>query len=123
MREELAFVFVAVLAGCASPRRAGAYAPVDEKGIATRGVDTQDYQLVVETIVASMLKGGLQAEAGQKPVIELGAIFNRTPYNIQTRMLGERVTEANFTFNLTLTEVKTGLAVWADTKPIRKNIL
>ena len=29
-------------------------------------------------------------------------------------------TEANFKFNLTLTEISTGLAVWADTKSVRK---
>jgi len=191
----LSLVLAALLAGCASPPRTSVYAPADEEGIATRGVDSHDYQLVVEKMVASMLKNGLQTEAGQKPVIALGAVFNRTPYNVETRMLGELIrveilksglakfstatdfehkggesgdlykqlkfqnesghvdpatvkrygqltgadyilfgniysierrgggmTEANFTFNLTLTEVKTGLAVWADTKPIRKNL-
>jgi uncharacterized protein (TIGR02722 family) len=192
----LAFVLVALLAGCASPRRASVYVPATEEGIASRGVDSRDYQLVVEKMVASMVKSGLQTEGGAKPVIQLGAIFNRTPYNVETRMLGElirveilksgsarfstatdaehkggesgdlykqltfqnesgqvdpatakrygqlvgadyilfgniynierrggRVTEVNFTFNLTLTEVKTGLVVWADTKPIRKKII
>jgi len=33
-----------------------------------------------------------------------------------------RITEANFKFTLTLTEVKTGLVVWSDTQLIRKNI-
>ena len=39
-------------------------------------------------------------------------------YSIERRAGG--ATEANFKFNLTLTEVETGLAVWTDTKPIRK---
>lgn len=189
-------VLAFALVGCvAPPPRTSVYAPPDEEGIATTGVDLHDYQLVVEKMVASMLKNGLQTESGQKPVIALGAVFNHTPYNVETRMLGELVrveilksglakfstatdfehkggesgdlyrqlkyqnesghvdpatikhygqitgtdyilfgniydierrayglTEANFTFNLTLTEVKTGLVVWADTKPIRKNL-
>jgi hypothetical protein len=188
-------LLAAILAGCAAPPRTSVYAPANEEGISTGGVDSHDYQLVVETMVSSMLKNGLQAEGGQKPVIALGAIFNRTPYNVETRMLSELIrveilksglarfstatdvehkggesgdlykqlkfqnesgyvdpstvkrygqltgtdyilfgniysierrsggmTEANFTFNLTMTEVRTGLAVWADTKPIRKNL-
>lgn len=189
----LSSVLAVLLAGCVAPR--SVYVPTDEEGISTRGVDSHDYELVVEKMVASMLKNGMETEDGKKPVIVLGEIVNRTPYNVETRMLGElvrveilksglakfstatdyehrggesgdlykqlkfqnesghvdpatvqrygqivgadyilfgniynierhrhRVTEANYTFNLTLTEIKTGLAVWADTKPIRKNI-
>lgn len=181
------------LAGCTTPPNKSAYRPTDEEGIASKGVDLQDYQLVVEKMVTSMLKHGLQTETGQKPVISLGPIYNRTPYNIEVRMIGEDIrtevlksglakfstasdfqhkggesgdlykqlefqnesghvdvaiakkygkivgadyilfgniyslerskggtTEANFQFNLTLTEVKTGLAVWSDKKPVRK---
>ncbi|MFH0907650.1 MAG: penicillin-binding protein activator LpoB [bacterium] len=181
------------LAGCATPSHTSVYAPADEEGIASRGVDLHDYQLVVEKMVTSMLKNGLQTEAGKKPVISLGPIYNHTPYNIEVRMIGEDIrieilksglakfstatdyqhkggesgdlykqlefqnesgnvdsatakkygqivgadyvlfgniyslerskggeTEANFKFNLTMMEVSTGLAVWADTKPVRK---
>ena len=191
----LSLLFAVLIAGCTSPARTSVYAPANEEGLATSGVDSHDYQLVVEKMVASMFKNGMQTEAGHKPVIALGAIFNRTPYNVETRMLGELIrveilksglakfstatdfehkggeptdlykqlkfqnesghvdpatikrygqltgadyvlfgnvynverrgggrTEANFTFNLALTEVQTGLAVWADTKPIRKNL-
>jgi len=184
-----------ILSGCATPPRTSVYAPTGEEGIATRGVDQHDYKIVVEKMVASMLKHGLETEEGKKPVISLGPIMNRTPYNIEIRMLGELirveilksglakfstatdyehkggestdlykqlkfqnesghvnpatlksygqivgadyilygniynlerrgrgVTEANFNFNLTMTEVGTGLAVWADTKPVRKNL-
>jgi len=179
--------------GCASPRNSSAYVPVHEEGFASKGVDFHDYQLVVEKMVASMIKHGLATDAGKKPVIALGSIFNRTPHNIEVRMIGEdirtevlksglarfstatdfahkggesgdlykqlefqnesghvdgstakrygqivgadyilfgniygverrsgRSTEANFKFNLTLTEVATGLVAWSDTKPIRK---
>ena len=178
------------LAGCVNT---SAYRPSDEEGIASKGVDLHDYQLVVEKMVTSMLKHGLQTDSGKKPVISLGPIYNHTPYNIEVRMIGEDIrtevlksglakfstatdfqhrggesgdlykqlvyqnesnlvdpatvkgygqivgadyilfgniysiersqggtTEANFKFNLTLTEVKTGLAVWSDTKPVRK---
>ncbi len=39
-------------------------------------------------------------------------------YSLERRSGG--TTEANFKFTLTLTEVATGLAVWSDTKPVRK---
>lgn len=184
---------VAVLSGCATPMHTSVYASSEEEGIASRGVDLHDYQLVVEKMVTSMLKHGLETDAGKKPVIALGPIYNHTRYKIEVRMIGEdirtevlksglakfstatdfdhkggesgqlykqlefqnesghvnpaaaakfgqivgadyllfgniyslerssgRTTEANFKFNLTLTEVATGLAVWADTKPVRK---
>lgn len=191
----LAVFCAIVMMGCQSPRHTSVYAPPEEEGIASRGVDSHDYDLVVEKMVSSMLRHGLQTDSGAKPVITLGPIYNHTPYRVETRMIGENirvqilksglakfstatdaehrggesgdlykqlefqnesgnvnpatiktygqlvgadyilygniynveqkgkgVTEANFRFNLTLTEVKTGLAVWADTKPIRKNI-
>lgn len=184
---------LAGVVGCGTPPNTSVYAPAGEEGIASKGVDLHDYQLVVEKMVTSMLKHGLQTDAGQRPVISLGAIGNHTPYKIEVRMIGEDIrsevlksglakfstatdfekkggesgdlskqlefqnesgnveaatvkkygqlvgadyvlfgniynmerskegtTEANFKFNLTLTEVKTGLAVWADTQPIRK---
>jgi uncharacterized protein (TIGR02722 family) len=184
---------VVAFSGCVTSMNTSVYAPANEEGIASRGVDLYDYQLVVEKMVTSMLKHGLETDAGKKPVITLGAIYNRTPYNVEVRMIGEdirtevlksglakfstatdfskkggesgalykqlafqnesghvsgataksygqivgadyilfgniysierragRTTEANFKFNLTLTEVATGLAVWSDTKPIRK---
>ena len=181
------------LAGCTTPPNTSAYVPPEEEGIASKGVDLHDYQLVMEKMVSSMLKHGLQTEEGKKPVIALGPIYNRTPYNIEVRMIGEDIrtevlksglakfstaadfehkggesgdlykqlefqnesdhvnpatakkygqlvgadyilygniygmerskggtTEASFKFNLTLTEIKTGLVVWSDTKPVRK---
>lgn len=182
-----------VLAGCGTPQTSSPYQDPMERGMASRGVDIYDYQLVVETMVRSMLRDGLRTEDGRVPVITLGPIYNHTPYNVEVRMIGEDIriemlksrlarfstatdferqggesghlykqlafqnesgmvnpdtakrygnlvgadyilfgniysferrgggmTEANFRFNLTLTEVETGLAVWADTKPIRK---
>ncbi|MBM3302397.1 MAG: penicillin-binding protein activator LpoB [Deltaproteobacteria bacterium] len=182
-----------LLSGCATPR--SVYPPGTEEGLASRGVDIHDYQIVVEKMVTSMLKHGMKTEDGKVPVISLGAIYNQTPYNIEVRMIGEdiraevlrsglakfststdyekkggesgdlykqlefqnesghvdpatakkygqlvgsdyvlfgniysveraneRITEANFKFTLTLTEVRTGLAVWSDTQLIRKNI-
>jgi penicillin-binding protein activator len=193
LRSLFCLAAVAVLAGCATPMHTSVYAPADEEGIASRGVDLHDYQLVVEKMVTSMLKHGLETDDGKKPVITLGPIYNHTPYNIEVRMIGEdirtevlrsglakfstatdfahkggesgalykqlefqnesghvdgatakmygqivgadyllfgniyslerrsgRTTEANFKFNLTLTEVATGLAVWSDSKPVRK---
>lgn len=191
----LSLVLAVLLVGCVAPPRS-AYVPPDEEGIETTGVDLHDYQLVVEKMVSSMLKNGLQTEDGRKPVIVLGNISTaRTAYHVETRMLGEWIrveilksrlakfssatdfehkggesgdlykqlkyqnesghvdpatvkrygqivgadyilfgniydlgrrgsgfTEANHVFNLTLTEVKTGLDVWADTETIRKNI-
>ncbi len=184
---------VTFFAGCSTPPNRSVYRPSDEEGIASKGVDLHDYQLVVEKMVTSMLKNGLETESGKKPVISLGPIYNRTPYHIEVRMIGEDIrtevlksglakfstatdfaqkggesgdlytqlefqnesghvteatakkygqivgadyvlfgniyslerqaggsTEANFKFNLTLTEVATGLAVWSDTKPVRK---
>lgn len=181
------------LSGCVSPRNRSAYRSADEEGLSSRGVDSYDYQLVVEKMVTSMLRNGLETDSGKKPVISLGPIYNHTPFNVEVRMIGEdirievmksglvkfttatdfqhkggesgdlykqleyqtesghvnaatakqygqivgadyilygniysiqrskgRTTEANFKFNLTLTEVETGLAVWSDTKPIRK---
>lgn len=189
----LCLVAVIGLAGCATPMHTSVYAPTDEEGIASKGVDLHDYQLVVEKMVTSMLKHGLPTDAGKKPVISLGPIYNHTPYNIEVRMIGEDIrtevlksglakfstaadfarkggesgdlykqlefqnesghvdaasakkygqivgsdyilfgniyslerrsggtTEANFKFNLSLTEVATGLVVWSDTKPVRK---
>ena len=192
-------VFFALLvllfgAGCATtPVTRSAYVPANEEGIATRGVDMYDYQLVVEKMVRSMLQEvGI---GGKKPVIALGPLHNNTPYNIETGMLGEDLrievmrskkarfstatsvvrkggesgelyrqlefqnesghvnpatakkygglvgadyllygniysierrghgaTEANFKYNLTMTEVKTGLAVWAESMAVRKMI-
>ncbi len=182
-----------VLAGCATPPNSNPYVDSEERGVTTAGVDLYDYQLVVQTMVTSMLRHGLQTEEGKKPVIAMGPIYNHTPYNIELRMIGEDIrtevlrsglarfstatdverkggesgdlykqlafqnesglvsaqtakkygslvgadyilfgniysferrgggrTEANFQFNLTLTEVGTGLAVWADRKPVRK---
>jgi len=193
LRSILGVLAVDGLAGCATPMNTSVYRPPDEEGIASRGVDLHDYQLVVEKMVTSMLKHGLQTDAGKKPVISLGPIYNHTPYNIEVRMIGEDIrtevlksglakfltatdfahkggesgdlykqlefqnesghvdagtakkygqivggdyvlfgniyslerraggtTEANFKFNLTLTDVATGLAVWSDTKPVRK---
>lgn len=190
----LSLVLTALLAGCAAPPRS-VYVPTNEEGIATTGVDSHDYQLVVEKMVDSMLKNGLQTDDGRKPVITLGEIYPHTAYNVETRMLGELIrveilksdlakfssatdferrggesgdlykqlkfqnesglvntntikrygqivgtdyvlfgniydierggggiTEANFTFILTLYAVETGLDVWSDEKTIRKNI-
>jgi penicillin-binding protein activator len=193
VRSFVGILGLATMVGCATPVNRSVYRPSDEEGVASRGVDLHDYQLVVEKMVTSMLKHGLQTDAGKRPVISLGPIYNRTPYNIEVRMIGEDIrteilksglakfstatdfshkggesgdlykqlefqnesgqvnpataakygqivgadyilygniyslerssggtTEANFKFNLTLTEVATGLAVWSDTKPVRK---
>lgn len=196
LRYAVCLSVIAGLAGCSTPPNTSAYVPTDEEGVASKGVDSRDYQLVVEKMVTSMLKQGMETETGKKPVISLGPIVNRTPYKIEVRMIGEDIrtevlksglakfstatdfehkggesgdlfkqlefqnesghvspdtakkygqlvgadyilygniyniertakdgaTEANFKFNLTMTEVKTGLAVWADTKPVRKLI-
>ncbi len=189
----LSIAAACVLAGCKTP--SSVYVPETEEGVGSTGVDMHDYQLVVVKMVDSMLHHGLKTEEGGTPVISLGAIYNRTPYNVETRMIGEdirveilksglarfstaadyekkggesgdlfkqlefqnesgyvkpetakeygevvgadyilfgnvygverpskKITEASFKFTLTLTEVKTGLAVWSDTKEIRKNI-
>jgi hypothetical protein len=85
----LSLVLAVLLVGCVAPPRS-AYVPPDEEGIETTGVDLHDYQLVVETMVASMLKHGLQTEDGRKPVIALGNLSaSKSPHNIDTRMLGE----------------------------------
>lgn len=189
------FLGCSFMFGCATaPMTTSVYVPANEEGIATKGVDMFDYQLVVEKMVRSMLRQGLSGE-GEKPVITLGPIHNNTPYNIETAMIGEDLrvevmrsgqarfstatsvvrkggesgslykqlefqnesghvdpatvkqygslvgadyilygniyslersngsaTEANFKFNLTLTEVKTGLAVWAESMAVRKMI-
>ncbi len=187
------FLALSVLTACTTPPNTSVYRPAGEEGIASPGVDAHDYNLVVERMVTSMLRHGLKTESGKVPVISLGPIYNRTPYRIEVRMIGEdirmevmksglarfstatdyaqrggesgdlykqlefqnesghvnpataarfgqivgadyilfgniyslerragRTTEANFRFNLTLTEVATGLAVWSDTKPVRK---
>lgn len=190
----LSVVFLMV--GCETTQKdTSVYRSPHDRGIPTTGVDPYDYQLVVEKMVSSMLKHGLETEEGERPVITLGPIYNNTPYNIEIRMIGEDIrtevlrsgiarfstatdyeraggesgvlykqlefqsesghvdpstakrygqivgadyilfgniysisrrtrqeTEANFRFNLTLTEVATGIAVWAETKPIRKII-
>jgi uncharacterized protein (TIGR02722 family) len=194
-RSTLCIIVASVLTGCTTPPHTSVYRPADEEGTASRGVDLHDYQLVVEKMVTSMLKHGLQTDAGKKPVIALGPIYNHTPHNIEVRMIGEDIrtevlksglakfstatdfahkggesgvlfkqlefqnesghvseatakkygqivgadyvlfgniygiehrasgaTEANFKFNLTMTEVATGLAVWSDSKPVRKMI-
>ena len=192
MIQKISCGFIAlVMAGCVTNQ--SVYVPSAEEGISSRGVDAHDYQLVVEKMVSSMLRHGLRTDAGAKPVIALGPIYNRTAYNIEVRMIGEDIrnevlksglakfstatdfahkggesgdlyrqlefqnesghvnpatakaygqivgadyilygniyniersersrTEANYKFNLTLTEIATGLVVWADTKPIRK---
>lgn len=198
MKKTTIHSFVCILsvftfAGCATPPNRSVYRPSDEEGLASRGVDMYEYQLVVERMVSSMLKHGLKTDTGKTPVISLGTIYNRTPYNVEVRMIGEDIrmevmrsglakfstatdfqhrggesgdlyrqlefqnesghvnpstaaqfgqmvgadyilfgniysverksggtTEANFRFNLTLTEVATGLAVWSDAKPVRK---
>ncbi len=198
MKQTVTALFLCVLmvmgfSGCVSPRNTSVYVPADEEGIASTRVDLHDYQLVVEKMVSSMLKHGLETESGKKPVISLGPIYNHTPHNIEVRMIGEDIrtevlkaglakfstaadfehrggesgdlfkqlefqnesehvdpltmkkygqivgadyilygniyslerdtwsaTEANFKFSLTLTEVSTGLAVWSDTKAVRK---
>ena len=79
------------LVGCATPPHTSVYAPSDEEGIASKGVDLHDYQLVVEKMVTSMLKQGLQTDTGKKPVISLGPIYNHTPYNIEVRMISEDI--------------------------------
>ncbi|MFC1452107.1 penicillin-binding protein activator LpoB [Verrucomicrobiota bacterium] len=182
--------------GCATPQNTSGYRPPDEEGLDSTGVVSHNYQIVLEKMVRSMLRDGLKKKSGGKPVIALGAIFNQTPYHIESRMIGEdirievlksglaefttatdfehkggesrslysqlefqsrgsglvdpgtakqygrivgadyllfgnvysmavegpsgRVTESNFKFNLTLTEIETGLVVWADTKQFRK---
>ena len=189
-------LFIAVLLGlaaCTTPPNRSVYRPSEEEGIASAGVDSHDYQLVMEKMVSSMLKHGLGTQSGQNPIIALGPINNHTPYHIEARMIGEDIrleimrsglarfstatdfehkggesrnlykqlefqnesghvspstvarygkivgadyilygniyaiersgggkTEANFKFTLTLTEVRTSIAVWSDTKPIRK---
>ncbi len=194
----LAMMFVALLSGlvgCVSLHSSSDYVPPGEEGISSSGVDSHDYQLVVEKMVMSMLRKNLNTEGGGRPVIALGKIDNHTPYNVEARMLGELirveilksgkarfsistdvkhkggesgdlykqlkfqnesglvepatvksyghltgadyvlfgnvynierkehgVREANYTFNLTMYECKSGEVVWADTKPIRKNI-
>jgi uncharacterized protein (TIGR02722 family) len=195
IRSTLCMLVITGLSGCSTPSHTSVYAPADEEGIASKGVDLHDYQLVVEKMVTSMLKHGLKTEDGKTPVVALGRIYNNTPYNIEVRMIGEDIraevlksglakfttatdfqhkggesgdlnkqlefqnesgnvdaatakkygqivgadyvlfgniyslerskggtTEANFKFNVTLTEVKTGLAVWSDTKPVRKRL-
>lgn len=85
----LSLVLAVLLTDCVVPPRS-AYVPDDEEGISTTGVDLHDYQLVVEKMVDSMLKHGLQTEDGRKPVIVLSEISTRnTPYNVETRMIGE----------------------------------
>jgi penicillin-binding protein activator len=196
----LAAAVSALSLGCLSLRRQSAYAPADEEGLATTGVDVHDYRIAVERLTASMLRHGLKTEEGQTPVIAFGPIENRSPYRVETRMIhedvrivvmksglarfttatdfekagdesgalfqqlefqnrsghvrpdtakafgnivgadyilfgqvygfeqkgrdarGRRIREVNYRFTLTLTDVESGLAVWSDTVPIRKNI-
>ena len=80
---------VTLTGGCATGRRGSVYVPADEEGVATAGIDMRDTQLVVERMTASMLRQGLKTEAGKRPVITLGPLHNRSPYRVDTRMIGE----------------------------------
>jgi hypothetical protein len=181
-----------LLTGC-PPR--SAYVPTGEPGTTTSAFDPHDYNLVLKKMVESMLRNGLKTEEGKIPVIRFGNIFNKTPYQIETRKIQEdiridvmnsglakfstyadptkkgsesgelykemdfqneedyvnpetvkkkgqlvgadyilygniynieranrEIAESNFSLELTLQDVNTGLAVWSDKKEIRKNI-
>ena len=43
---------LALFSGCTTPMHTSAYVPVEEEGVASRGVDAKDYQLAVEKMVA-----------------------------------------------------------------------
>lgn len=82
-----------LLAGCMVPPSTSVYRSADEENsqFASSGVDPLEYGRVCKTMVESILSKDLRTEAGAKPMIVLGQIANTTPYNVQTRMLAEKI--------------------------------
>ena len=77
------------LTGCVTPMNTSGYIPPDEEGVTTAGLDHHDYMLVVEEMVASMMRHGLLKESGEKPHISSGPIYSDSPYHYKPRMFGE----------------------------------
>jgi penicillin-binding protein activator len=91
----LGAVFGAVVAACfthaLTKRPAPPSTSLRADTSAATVLDHHDYQLVLEKMVTSMLKHGLETDDGKKPVITLGPIDNRTPYNIPVEMIGDEI--------------------------------
>ncbi len=92
----LMFVSVLVvlgLIGCATPGDRTVYRDPSEvqSGLQTRRADPNDYNIVVTRMVESMLNRDLRTDRGERPMIVLGNIFNKTPYNVRTELLGNKI--------------------------------
>jgi penicillin-binding protein activator len=54
-------------------------------------LDHHDYQLLIQKMATAMLKERLGTDDSTKPVISLGPIDNRTPFNIPVEMIGNEI--------------------------------
>jgi PBP1b-binding outer membrane lipoprotein LpoB len=54
-------------------------------------LDPNDYQLPIQKMATSMREKLLGTNDSTKPVISLGPIDNRTPYNISVEMIGNEI--------------------------------
>lgn len=81
--------FVLSLAGCATPGDMTAYRDSSEveRWSQTNQVDPNDYNIVVTTMVESMLN----RVSGGRPMIVLGNVFNNTHHNVRTELLANKI--------------------------------